>query len=110
MKRTFVLFSLLCPLLCIGGAAVADESPKAEPNGAPRLSTSPRSIDFAEAGGSEAFRITNDGDLPLEIKRIQLAPDAVGFQVADPGAQTIAPGQSIEVKVSYAPQSARKQS
>jgi NADH-quinone oxidoreductase subunit M len=99
MKR-----ALLALALCLSSAASAQELKKA-----PQLVTEPSSLSFGESAGNAVFTIANKGNLPLELKRIAVAQDAFGFAVTDPGPTTLAPGQSINVSVSYTPDNRRKQ-
>ncbi len=100
MKR--VVLPILA-LLLLGASAGA------QPVKRPRLVTEPSSLEFGETAGNATFKISNQGNLPLELKRVAVANDAYGFQVTDPGPKTLQPGESLQVQVHYAPDSKRKQ-
>jgi NADH-quinone oxidoreductase subunit M len=99
MKRALIT---AFALLMIPALAGADEVKK------PSMVLDPSSLSFSGAG-TQSFKISNTGNGPLELKRIAAAPDAFGFSVTgDP--KTLAPGESLEVKVTYAPDPKRVQS
>src|SRR5271170_4738635 len=100
MKR----FVGILALLLVGAAA------NAQPIKRPHLVVEPSVLEFGESAGSGSFTISNQGNLPLELKRVAEANDAYGYRVAnDPGEKTLQPGESVHVTVTYQPSPKRKQ-
>src|SRR5262249_17362468 len=96
MKRALSALALLIAL-----PAAADEVKR------PSLSLEPAMINFT-AAGSDSFKIVNRGNAPLEIRRVAALDRA--FLASDPGARTLQPGESMDIKVTYTPDSKRPQS
>src|SRR5678815_5081757 len=89
MNRAFTILAFLFAV-----PAAADEVKR------PQLALEPATLTFTGAG-SDSFKIVNRGNGPLEIRRVQALPDS-GFS-ADGNARTLAPGESMDVKVTYTP-------
>lgn len=107
MKRVLVAIAL-----CLSSVAAAQQPPAdtgTTLKKAPQLDTEPSSLTFGESAGNASFTISNKGNMPLEIKRVAVAQDAFGFSVTDPGAKSLAPGESMNVQVTYQPDARRKQ-
>ncbi|MFI5290624.1 MAG: proton-conducting transporter membrane subunit, partial [Polyangia bacterium] len=104
MKRAFTIIALLCATV-----TVAHAEDGTQPVKHPHLVVSPATLDFAKEGGTATFKIENKGSLPLDIKRVAVAPDAYGYQVDDVGPKTLAPGEDVDVKVTFTPDSRRTQ-
>jgi hypothetical protein len=64
MKRALALLALAVTATGLGSLAHA-----AEPIKKPQLVTEPSTLEFSDKG-SQRFKITNRGDLPLEVKHI----------------------------------------
>src|SRR5579859_4059450 len=90
MKRALTIFALLFAV-----PAAADEVKR------PQLSVEPSSLTFSGAG-SDSFKIFNRGNAPLDLRRVEALPGS-GFVAIDPGSRTLAPGESVDVKVTYTP-------
>jgi NADH-quinone oxidoreductase subunit M len=97
MKRALTILALLITV-----PAAADEVKR------PQLSLEPSTLTFTGAG-SDSFKIVNRGNAPLELRRVQVTPNS-GFSVADAGGRSLNPGESIDVKVAYAPDPKHAQS
>jgi NADH-quinone oxidoreductase subunit M len=98
MKRAF----LIAVLGLAATAHAADDK-------RPQVAVEPQALNFANAAGSESFKIVNRGNAPLEVKRVAVAPDAFGFQVGEVPPRTLAPNESMDVKVSFTPDPKRSQ-
>jgi NADH-quinone oxidoreductase subunit M len=100
MKRALSIVTLL---------AAASAAHAAEPAKKPQLSVEPSSVSFSSAGEA-TVRISNRGTAPLEVRRVTVAQEAAAFQAVDPGQKTLAPGEFVDVKVSYRADPKRAQS
>jgi hypothetical protein len=75
-----------------------------------KISVEPRRVVIEgaerETGKKQAFAITNEGTLPLEISRIAFKDDpTVFYDAADSGNLVIEPGQTETVEISLGPES-----
>ncbi len=79
-------------------------TPKSELGEVPQLDISPREIDLREIDSNEiqtkTFTLRNKGRQPLEIRKVQGNCDCISMEIPE---TTIAPGQSLELKVSFDP-------
>ena len=71
------------------------------------LLVEPDGIDFGvvnlDESESAVVTLSNVGDIPLDLIAISIAPEGMPFTVGPPGLLELAPNQSTEVVVTYAP-------
>ena len=72
--------------------------------GTPEAVVSPANYNFGEVGPepvTTTFAVSNSGDGPLQIKRVTTS---CGCTTAEISSQTVAPGQSADLTVTFDPQ------
>jgi NADH-quinone oxidoreductase subunit M len=100
------------PILLLLGLAVlsgvAGRAAAAPRDPVPHLVLTPAALTFTGAETRE-LELTNRGEAPLDITRIAVSAESVGFFVDDPGKQVLQAGASMTVKVRFARDTRRAQ-
>lgn len=104
MNRKAILICALSGL--IPAPAFADEvsPPPAATNEKaerPRIVVSPETLKFAGDAGEQSVTVTNKGAGPLQILGLRVDGSTDAFFVEQQAARTLAPGEAMQVKVTY---------
>jgi NADH-quinone oxidoreductase subunit M len=109
MIRTLCVAIVLLGALTAARANAATIASDAGSTSQPELVLDRAALEFGSLSETRTFNIANRGTAPLDIQRIVAVPEGTGVQVGDTGAHTLAPGESLDVRVVYTPEPRRQQ-